>query len=252
MSLSLAGKVALITGGSAGLGAVIAQKLAREGCNVAINYSSSKQRADDLAASIAKASNVKAITLQGDVSKAEVCESLVEQTVSQLGRIDVLISNAGWTRIVDFTDLDALTIDDWQGTYAMNTLAHFFLFRAVKPYFEKNEDGGSLVVTGSVAGLKSAGSSIPYAVSKAGAAHLVKCLAKAHGPKSRINLVAPGLLLTEWGQKFGEEKIKKIEATMPLKQAPPLDDVAELFVSIAKNRAMTGSIVVADSGALTI
>jgi NAD(P)-dependent dehydrogenase (short-subunit alcohol dehydrogenase family) len=252
MSISLAGKVALVTGGSAGLGAVIVNKLAREGCHVAINYSSSKQRAEDLAQSITRAHNVKAITIQGDVSKQNSCESLVKQVVEQLGRIDVLVSNAGWTRMIDFSNLDALTDEDWDGTYAMNVKAHFFLFRAVKPHFEQNEDGGSFIVTGSVAGLKAAGSSIPYAVSKAGAAHLVKCLAKAHGPKSRVNLVAPGLLLTEWGLKFGQEKIKKIEAAMPLKQAPPLDDVAELFISIAKNRAMTGSIVAADSGVLTI
>lgn len=248
MGISLKGKCALITGGSAGLGAAIVQKLAGEGCHVAINYSNSKERAVELAKKITSEHGVNAIHLQANVAEADSCKSLIKETVEQLGGLDVVISNAGWTRAVDFADIDALTEEDFDKCYAMNVKSHFHLFRAAKPHFDKNEDGGAFLITGSAAGLKPSGSSIPYSLTKATSVHLVKCLAKTQGPKARVNIVCPGLLLTEWGNSFGPEKIKKMENLAPLKHTSYIDDTADVFISTAKNTSQTGSVISVDSG----
>uniref|UniRef100_A0A060T171 ARAD1C22110p n=1 Tax=Blastobotrys adeninivorans TaxID=409370 RepID=A0A060T171_BLAAD len=246
--VSLKGKIALVTGGSAGLGAAIVRKLAVEGCNVAINYSSSKDRAEALAKEVSDSHKIKAIVLQGDVSKASVCKDLVEATVAQLGGLDVVVSNAGWTRVVDFTKIDELEEEDFDRCYNMNVKAHFNLFRASKPHFDAAADGGVFLVSASVAGLKPGGSSIPYSLTKAASIHLVKCLAKSQGPKCRVNAVCPGLLLTEWGLRFGEERIKKMEQLVPLKFSSKIEDNADMFIALAKNSSATGAIVSVDSG----
>lgn len=248
MPLSLTGKVALITGGSAGLGACVAQKLASEGCNVAINYASSAERADALIKQLTEQYKIKAGKVQGDVSKNDTCKNIVQETVNQLGGLDIVISNAGWTRMIGFTDLDSIEDEDLDRCYAMNVKAHFYLFRAAKPYFDKNSTGGSFIITSSSAGLKPSGSSMPYSFTKASAIHLGKCLAKTFGPQSRVNVVAPGLLLTEWGLKFGPERIKHVENLLPLKHTPELEDAADAYISIAKSNSMTGSVVSVDCG----
>lgn len=248
MPVSLAGKVALITGGSAGLGACIAQKLAAQGCNVAINYSSSSERAEALVSQLSSTYNVKAVKVQGDVSQNETCRNIVQETVSLLGGLDIVISNAGWTRMIAFNDLEAIEDEDLDRCYSMNVKSHFYLFRAAKPHFDKNAEGGSFIITSSSAGLKPSGSSMPYSFTKASAVHLGKCLAKTFGPQSRVNVVAPGLLLTEWGLKFGPERIKHVENLLPLKHTPELEDAADAYVSIAKSNSMTGSVVSVDCG----
>jgi NAD(P)-dependent dehydrogenase (short-subunit alcohol dehydrogenase family) len=248
MTISLAGKVALVTGGSAGLGAAIVQKLAAGGCHVAINYAYSEGRAEELATLVASQFNVKTIKLQGDVSEEESCKRLVTETFKQLGGLDIVVSNAGWTRIINFADLDEVQVEDFDKCYSMNVKSHFYLFRAAKPYFDNNPEGGSFLITGSIAGLKPGGSSIPYSITKAASIHLTKCLAKSHGPKSRVNIVCPGLLLTEWGFKFGPERIAHIENSLPLKQTCSVEDTADVYISLAKNGSQTGSVVSVDGG----
>ncbi|KAK9452134.1 uncharacterized protein V1518DRAFT_410443 [Limtongia smithiae] len=250
MVVSLSGKVALVTGGSAGLGAAVARRLAGEGCAVAINYASSADRARALADEIAAEHGVRTLVLCGDVASEAVCRDLVERTVAELGRLDLVVSNAGWTRIVNFADLDGVTEHDFDKCYALNVKSHFWLFRAAKPHLASGDEefGGSFLVTSSVAGLKPAGSSIPYAITKSAAVHLVKVLAKAHGPNIRVNAICPSLLLTEWGKSFGPERIKAVTASLPLKRLPSLDDAADAFISTARNTSITGSIIVVDSG----
>ncbi|KAK9494307.1 hypothetical protein V1508DRAFT_403161 [Lipomyces doorenjongii] len=205
MVVSLSGKVALVTGGSA-------------------------DRAEILAAEVRKES-IKTLVFQGDVASESMYKSLVEKTIEGLGRMDILISNAGWTRIVNFANLDGLIDDDFDRCYAMNVKTHFYLFRAAKPYFDRAADGG---VSSSVAGLKPTGSSVLYSITKAAALHLVKVLAKTQGPKSRVNAISPGLLLTEWGLSFGPERITAVESSLPLKHLSLLDDTADPFVAAAQ------------------
>lgn len=120
--MKLEGKRVLITGGSAGLGAAVAHLFAKEGANLAINYAASKDRAEALQLDLkSKAPGSKVVLIQGDVSQSKTCADLVEQTVKELGGIDILISNAGWTKAIDWEDLDAFSEEEWDKTFAVST-----------------------------------------------------------------------------------------------------------------------------------
>ncbi|KAI5950814.1 hypothetical protein KGF54_003888 [Candida jiufengensis] len=245
--IQLKDKVALVTGGSAGLGAAICEQLAAEGVNIAINYSNNEQRAQDLSNKLKDQYGVKSIVLKADIFDIKNLHKLVDETVEQLGQIDILISNAGWTEIIPYTDLDAMTEEVWDGTFNANVKAHYFLFKAAKPYFDSNKDGGTFISSASVAGRITFGSSIPYAVSKAALIHLIKFLAKTQS-NIRSHAVCPGLLLTEWGKKFSEEKIQKSIDASPLKKSTDIDECASEYIHLCKLSSSTGSIVAMDAG----
>ncbi|CUM55891.1 uncharacterized protein AC631_05845 [Debaryomyces fabryi] len=248
MTLKLKGKVALITGGSAGLGAAIARQLAAENVNLAINYNNSEERAVKLAEELASEFGIKTVTIKGDIFDTSVGYKLVNETVDKLGGLDIVISNAGWTKIVPYDDLDALDDELWDGCFTVNVKAHFYLFKAAKKIFDQNEDGGAFIASASVAGRIVYGSSIPYAVSKAALIHLVRMLAKTQGPKVRIHAVCPGLLLTEWGQRFSPERIEKTKDMSPINTLADVDETAAQFVLLSKLSTSTGSIVSMDGG----
>ncbi|EAW11182.1 SDR family NAD(P)-dependent oxidoreductase [Aspergillus clavatus NRRL 1] len=240
MSYSLKGRNALITGGSRGLGAVVAQKYAAEGCNIAINYVSSKDAAEKLASELQTQYNVKAITIQGDASRREDCSNAVKTTIEQLGGLDIVISNAGWTKMTTFADLDAMDDDDWDKCWSTNVKSSWYLFKEAAPTFNANPDGGVFIITSSTAAVTPSGSSLPYAVTKAAGLHLMKCLAQSQGSKVRVNAVLPGLLLTEWGQRFPPEKLQGFKNKAVLGKLPEVEDAAEAYVMLAKNPSMTG------------
>ncbi|KAJ5408384.1 hypothetical protein N7509_002267 [Penicillium cosmopolitanum] len=224
MPYSLKGRNVLITGGSRGLGALVAQKFAAEGSNIAINYMSNKQSADNTASEIASKYNVKTIVVQGDAGNQTDCINAVKTTIEQLGGLDVIVSNSGWTKMTNFGDLDAMDDADWDKCWNMNVKSSFYLFKAALPTFNANPEGGAFIITSSIAGVSATGSSLPYAVSKAALIHLMKCLAQTQGSKVRVNAVLPGLLLTEWGQQFPKEKIEAWTQKTSLKHVPEVED----------------------------
>jgi NAD(P)-dependent dehydrogenase (short-subunit alcohol dehydrogenase family) len=145
------------------------------------------------------------VAMQADASNRASIVQLVDQVVAIFGRIDVVASNSGWTRITDFSNMDDNLDDDlWEKTYRCNVTAHFWLMHAVKPHLEKKN--GAFVTTASMAGVNPGGSSLPYAISKAAQIHLVKTLSKICAPAIRVNSVSPALMLTDWGLQFSEEQ----------------------------------------------
>jgi NAD(P)-dependent dehydrogenase (short-subunit alcohol dehydrogenase family) len=124
----------------------------------------------------------------------------------------------GYTRFSNFADLSAPTAADWDTCFAVNVRAQTHLLHAALATFNANPDGGSFIVTSSIAGIRPGGSSMPYSVTKAAQLHLMRCLAATQGPKVRVNAVLPGLLLTEWGQLYGEERIRRLEERAWLKK----------------------------------
>jgi len=238
----------LVTGGSRGLGVFICENFAREGCNVVVNYVSSKEQSDTLVEKLKSEHNVKAYSVQGDMGSEEDCLRVVKEAISHLGGLDILISNAGYTRFSNFTDIHASTTEDWDKCYAVNVKAQLHLMRAASTTFQSNADGGVFLMTSSIAGGYPGGSSIPYSVTKAGQLHLMKCLAKTEAPKCRVNAVMPGLLLTEWGLKYSPEKIAELAENSLLKRETDLQDCAQMFVDLARNTSMTGQSIVVDSG----
>ncbi|EPS44017.1 hypothetical protein H072_1989 [Dactylellina haptotyla CBS 200.50] len=249
MGYKLAGRNVLVTGGSRGIGEAISEKFAAEGSNLAINYIANEERAENLKKRLLeKYPTIKIVTLQADVGKKEECERLVKQTIEALGGLDVICSNAGWTKFAPFDDLDALTEEDWDKCYAVNVKANIWLLKAAKPAFNANPDGGSLTICASIASFTTRGSSMAYAVSKSSALHLMRCLAASSGSKIRVNAVCPGLVLTEWGHKFPDSiKNAYVEATQTKKHVEA-EDVAEAFIFTATNVAMTGQKIIIDGG----
>jgi len=132
------------------------------------------------------------------MGKEADCTRAVQETVSKLGGIDILISNAGYTRFSKFSDLYAPTAEDWDTCFAVNVKAQTYLMREAMKTFNTNSEGGVFIITSSIAGKKTGGSCMPYSVTKAAQLHLMHCLSATQGPKVRVNAVLPGLLLTEW------------------------------------------------------
>ncbi|WOO79886.1 Granaticin polyketide synthase putative ketoacyl reductase 2 [Vanrija pseudolonga] len=238
------GKRALITGGSAGLGAAVAQALAAKGARIAINYSSNAERAQQTLSGLAGQGHV---LVQGDVFSHDGIKEVVAKAQKELnGAIDIVISNAGWTKFAPFTDLNAVADADWEKMYRANVLSHLWLAQATEADLKKT--GGSFLISASVAGLRPSGSSMAYSVSKAALVHLTKCLAKALAPSARVNAVAPGLILTDWSAGFTKEQIDFATNAAALKKTSELDDLANTFVSLAENSSITGQIVEVSAG----
>lgn len=159
---------------------------------------------------------------QADVGDRPSIQNLVQQTVAKFGRLDVVVSNAGWTRITNFANLEeGMVDDDWDRCFLYNVKAHLWLMHASKEHLEKTE--GAFVSTASIAGVKPSGSSLPYSVTKSALIHLSKSLATICAPHIRVNSVSPGLLLTEWGMKFPEEKREAAREASKLKRLATIE-----------------------------
>lgn len=134
-----------VANGKRGLGELICLKFAAEGCNIVINYVSAEDRAVNLKRKIFETYNVKVEIVQGDVGLESDCQRIVAESIHKLGGLDIIISNAGYTRFSDFNDLSAPTIEDWDKTYAVNVKAQVHLMNAALPTFKKNVEGGGSV-----------------------------------------------------------------------------------------------------------
>lgn len=207
--------IALITAGSAGLGAAVAELFARNGVRVIVNYANNAQRAGDFVARLKTITTllpqdgrIDYLAIRADLSSRTDVERLVEEAVQATGgqeekkKLDIVFSNGGWTHIRSLLDLDDNVFDeDWDRCFTMNVKSHLWLIHAARPYLEASWDeeareSGSFITTASLAGVKVSGSSLAYSVTKAAQLHLAKGLALIAAPKIRVNSVSPGLLLT--------------------------------------------------------
>jgi len=247
--------VALITAGTAGLGATTARLFAKNGIRVVVNYASNVERAQSLVKELQSISTVASgdanrvdyHAIQADLSKRADIGRLVEDSVDAMGRLDIVFSNGGWTRLRDINDLeDNVDEEDWDLCFNMNVKSHLWLMHAAKKYLDETE--GAFITTASLAGVKFSGSSMAYAVTKAAQIHLVKGLAIAASPRIRVNSVAPGLMLTEWGLKFPPEKQEEMKQRTKLKRLATVEDVAEQVLCFARSRSVTGVNAVIDGG----
>ncbi|KAK8218617.1 short chain dehydrogenase/reductase family protein [Phyllosticta capitalensis] len=249
MPYDLRGRNVLVTGGSRGLGAAIAHAFAAQGANVAINFQSNAAAAQSVIDSIEqKHPDVVTLALRADVGRMDECAELVGKVTKNLGGLDVVVANAGYTKFSKFGDLDALSEEDWDKCWAVNVKGKLALLRAALPTFNANKDGGAFIITSSVAGVQQSGSSMAYSVTKAAQLHLMKCLAASQGDKVRVNAVLPGLLLTDWGEQYPPEVIEAMKEKAALKTVTDLQDCADTYVMLAKNTSMTGAKIQVDAG----
>ena len=189
-----------------------------------INYANNQSRAQSVVEELnkipsrAQSSEVPRFdSIQADVGDRESIQRMVKEAVTKFGRLDVVVSNAGWTRVTNFSNLDEAMVDeDWDKCFRYNVKAHLWLLHAAREELDKTE--GAFITTASLAGVKPSGSSLAYSVTKAAAIHLSKALAVICSPKIRCNSVSPGLILTEWGMKFPEEKREAARNNTKLKR----------------------------------
>jgi 3-oxoacyl-[acyl-carrier protein] reductase len=251
--MDLQGKAAIVTGGGTGVGRATTLALARRGCSVIVNYSRSAADAERTA-NEAAALGVRAVPVQADVADDAACRRLVETAVRELGRLDVLVNNAGATVFVPLADLEGISADDWSHLLGVNLIGPFQLARAARGPLEAS-GAGAIVNVSSVAGIAGIGSSIPYCASKAGLNVLTVILARSLAPKIRVNAVAPGFITGRWlagGLGDAYEPIKKaMEARAPLARVCDPEDVAQVILALAADADMvTGQVVPVEGGML--
>ena len=246
--MDLKGSVALVTGGNGGLGQRICDALAREGAHVAVMYAQSRDQAEDVARDLAARHGVQAAAFGCDITDRAAVDRLVADVTARFGRLDILVNDAAFNKAVPFPDLDGLTEELWEKIMAVNLTGPMRLTKAVAPVM-KAQGRGRIVNIASVAGLGPTGSSIAYAVSKAGLIHLTRCMAVALAPEVLVNCVAPGLLEgTRATANLRPEQIARSAATAVLGKAADKEDCAEMVVTMCRTETMTGQTVVIDAG----
>ena len=248
--MNLSGKAAIVTGSSRGVGRATALALARRGCAVLINYSTSRDEADRTAAEV-RALGGQAVCFAGSVADDAVCRAMVDTAVREFGRLDVLVNNAGTTRFINFPDLESVTDDDWNRIMGVNLKGPFQCARAARPHLECHGDG-VIINVASVAGIVGAGSSIPYCASKAAVINLTLALARTLGPSIRVNAVAPGFIDGEWlrkglGEDFEFAKEAKAKHAVLGKVCQP-EDIADAILALISADLVTGQTMVVDGG----
>jgi 3-oxoacyl-[acyl-carrier protein] reductase len=243
--------VALVTGAARGIGRAAALALARHGYDVAVNYSVSQAAAEQVAAR-AREAGAAALAIRADVADEPAVLAMVAAVREEFGRLDALVNNAGVTVDVPPSDLDGLSLADWDRVFAVNVRGMFCVARACVPLL-RAAPAAAIVNTASIAGLRPGPQPFPYAASKAAVANLTRTLAGALGPAIRVNAVAPGWMEGEWmrarlGDNYGRLMERRARMT-PLGRCVTADDVAATIVSlVVSNPFVTGEVVVVDGG----
>jgi 3-oxoacyl-[acyl-carrier protein] reductase len=246
--MDLKGAVALVTGGNGGLGQRIGHALAKEGVHIAVMYAQSRDQAEGVARELTSRYQINAAAFACDITDGAAVEALVGDVMRRFGQLDILINDAAYNHAVPFADLDALTPAVWDKIMAVNLTGPMRLTQAVAPIM-KAQGRGRVVNIASVAGLHPVGSSIAYAVSKAGLIHLTRCMAVALAPETLVNCVAPGLIEgTRATENLRPEMIARSTSGSLLKKAADKDDCADMVVTMCRTETMTGQTIVIDAG----
>lgn len=229
----LAGKVAVVTGASKGIGASIAEHLAEEGASVVVNYANSKSGADEVVKHIAQKGG-KAIAVQADVSNQDDITKLFNETKRAFGRLDVLVNNAG---VYEFSPLESVTADHFHKLFDLNVLGLILTTKeAVKLM---GDSGGSIINISSIVGPMPVENGSVYSATKAAVDALTVALSKELGPKKiRVNSINPGLVLTDGVRTAGLDNgdfRKAVEAQTPLGRVAQPDDIAPAAVFFASD-----------------
>lgn len=247
------GKAAVVTGASRGVGRATALDLARGGCAVLVNYSTSKDEAEGVVDEV-RAMGGNAIAFQANVAEDSACRAMIDAAVKEFGRLDILVNNAGTTRFIPHSQLEMVDDEAWDTILGVNLKGPFHCTRAAQPHMEA-AGTGEVVNVASVAGLAPVGSSIPYCASKAALIHMTTVLAVVLGPKIRVNTVAPGFIEGKWLQQglgAAYEPAKQAsEARAVLgKVCKPEDVSAAIMAFITGSDLVTGQTIACDGGAL--
>ncbi|HEY1456457.1 MAG TPA: SDR family oxidoreductase [Candidatus Dormibacteraeota bacterium] len=248
--MDLSGRVAIVTGGGTGIGRATSLLLAGAGARVVVGYSRSEKDATSTVEE-ARALGTEAIAHQVNIADEAMVGEMVAASAKRFGRLDFLVNNAGTTHFIAHPDLDALTDGVWDDILSVNLKGTFFCCRAAASELKKAN--GAIVNVSSIAAHRAAGSSIPYAVSKAAIVQLTRSLALALAPGVRVNSVSPGLVATRWtSDRIGEELSAKREESFvrstPTQKIVTPGEVGQAIIALLLNEAITGQDLVVDGG----
>ena len=242
--------VAIITGAASGVGAATAKMLAAKGYCVLVNYKRSAELAQQVVQDCLNL-GAQAMAVQGDVSDDAVCINLVSQAMSQWGRVDVLVNNAGTTLFVPMSQLDDVQAADFQNIFGTNAIGPFQMCRAVAKHMGPQ---GAIVNVSSVAAQLGVGSSFPYVLSKAALNSLTVGMARVLAPKIRVNAVLPGMIQGRWMKEgLGDEAYEKAKqhfanSSLLGEVATPEHVASSVCWLLDKDCLMTGQLIVVDGG----
>lgn len=247
--------VAIITGGGTGVGRDTSLQLARRGYHIILNYSRSKQEAEQTAdeiTTIGRSTGSEALCLQANVADDQDCRQLIDAALNRHGRLDVLVNCAGTTQFIPFERMEEVSAETWERLFRVNVTGAFQCARAAAPALRKS-DNGQIINISSVAAQLGQGSSIPYCCTKAALDNLTVSLARTLAPEIRVNGIAPGFIAGRWTEKgLGvsyDQVCKAYEQSLPLRKVCQPADIAEAIVSlITGSRLVTGQTLTVDAG----
>lgn len=246
MDLGLEGKGAIVTGGSLGIGTAIALTLAREGCNVAINYRRHDTEAKEVVRKIEEMGR-KGMAIKADVSSYDDAQNMVQTVVKEFGKLDIMVCNAGinWDGVIW-----KMSEKQWDAVINVNLKGYFNYNKAAAMVF-KDQKGGKIVNVASINGLRGKFGQANYAAAKGGEIAMSKTLARELGKFNvNVNVVAPGMVMTDMAKNIPPEFLNKaIDETMLGRVAEP-EDCAEViaFFCSDRSRHITGEVIKVDGG----
>ncbi|MGG1630529.1 3-oxoacyl-[acyl-carrier-protein] reductase [Rossellomorea sp. NRS-1567] len=244
--MNLEGKVALVTGASRGIGREIALELAREGCNVAVNYSGSEAKANEVVDEI-KGLGREAIAVQCNVSDSDAVQAMVKETIGQFGSVDILVNNAGITKD---NLLMRMKEAEWDDVININLKGVFLCTKAVTRQMMKQRSGRIINIS-SIVGVSGNPGQANYVAAKSGVIGLTKTTAKELAPRGiTVNAIAPGFISTDMTAQLPEDVSNEMLKQIPLSRFGDPRDIAKVVTFVASESAsyMTGQTLHIDGG----
>ncbi|WP_201713763.1 3-oxoacyl-[acyl-carrier-protein] reductase [Rossellomorea arthrocnemi] len=244
--MNLEGKVALVTGASRGIGREIALELARQGCNVAVNFAGSEAKANEVVDEIKRIGR-EAIAVQCNVSDAEAVQAMVKETIGQFGSIDILVNNAGITKD---NLLMRMKETEWDDVININLKGVFLCTKAVTRQMMKQRSGRIINIS-SIVGVSGNPGQANYVAAKSGVIGLTKTTAKELAPRGiTVNAIAPGFISTDMTDQLPEDVRNEMLKQIPLSRLGDPEDIAKVVTFVASDSAsyMTGQTLHIDGG----
>ena len=237
-------KVAIITGASRGIGREIAKQLAEQNIKVIANYNKSEKQAKQLQQELEQQGK-KIDIYKADVSKKEDIQKLVEYVKEKYGTIDILINNAGISKVGLITDI---TDKDWNETISTNLYSAFAMTREVAPTMIHNKQGNIINIS-SIWGMVGASMETIYSITKAGIDALTKSLAKELGPSGiKVNSIAPGIIDTDMNKELTKQELEEIKEEIPLGKIGTAQDIAKCVKWLIEDTYTTGQVISVNGG----